>query len=161
MKTIFSVVVLSLFSFSAVAEPAKTPRKPSSVNINDDSYVCKNSYSHLTYVANRTTGIISAYIPDGDDKDTLQDRVRKMTNLKVEEVTKTDGENGKELVSYTFFKKIETMSRGTILRPVFEIEMEKGNGTSEIQYAEAKIMDIKITDENDVELNLHCKSSKD
>ena len=160
MKSIFGIVILSLFSVSALAAPAKTPRKPSSVNEKDDSYVCKNSYSHLTYVANRTTGIISAYIPDGDDKDTLQDRVRKTTNLKVVTDTKTDGENGKELVTYTFFKKIEATTR-EILRPVFEIEMEKGNGTSEIQYAEAKVMDIKITDENDIEQNLHCKSSKD
>lgn len=163
MKTIFAAVILSIFYLSASAGPKQKHapnRNPNSVNSNDDRYVCKNSQSRLTYVANRTSGIISMYEPDGDDKDHLPDRVRKMENLKVVEESKTDGENGKEIVSYTFFKKIETLGRGTILRPVFELEMEKGNGTSEIQHAEAKIMDVKITDENDFDVNLNCKSSK-
>ena len=99
------------------------------------------------------------YEPDGDDKDHLPDRVRKMENLKVVEESKTDGESGKEIVTYTFYKKIETLSRGTLLRPVFELEIEKGNGTSEIKYVEAKVMDVKITNENDFDVNLNCKSS--
>ena len=161
MKLIISAFI-AMFTFVSVASAApaaKAPRNPSSVSTTDDIYVCKNSQSRLTYVANRTTGVISMYEPDGGDKDNLPDRVRKMTNLKVEENVSSDDESGKELFTYTFSKAIETMQRGIIYRPVLEIEMERSKSASQVQYAEAKIMDVKITDENDIDVNLNCKSS--
>ena len=157
MKTILSVVILSLLSVTAVAAPKK--RAPNQETIHDDVYVCKNSETDLTYVVNRKTGTLRVFVNDHTLGNGLDKEIKnvRLDNLIVkEEFDKLD--NGKELVTYTFKKTLG--SRNKIERAIFELELEKGNGTSEVSYAEGKVMDVKPNDVEDFEVNLHCRSSK-
>lgn len=160
MKTIFSVVVLSLLSVSVLAAPAKSTRKPNSVTLTDYIFTCKNSQSPLTYVANSSTGELSTYEKDGSDSDTEPDRIRRMTNLKVEESKPKYRGNSREEITITFKKMIEATTR-TFYRPVFEIEIQKDNSNSEVEYVEAKVMDVKSEGDNEFDVNMKCVSSKE
>ena len=158
MKTILSVVILSLFSLSAVAAPKN--RAPNQETIHDDVYVCKNSETDFTYVANRKTGTLRVFVNDhilGNGLDKEIKNVRLDNLIVKEDSEKLD--NGKELITYTFKKTLGTQRK--IERAIFELELEKGNGTTEVSNAEGKVMDVKPNDTEDFEVNLNCKSSKD
>lgn len=156
MKTILSVVILSLFSLSVIAAPKRAPNQDS---IHDYVYVCKNSETDFTYVVNRKTGTLRVFENDHIPGNGLAKEIKntRLDNL----VVKEDFEslrNGKELITYTFKKSLGNKNK--VETPIFELELERGNGTTQVSYAEGKVMDVKPTDDEDFEVNLHCKSGK-
>lgn len=154
MKTILSVMILSLLSLSALAAPK---RAPNMVDLDSDQrFVCKNESVDHMYVVNVTDGTIDIYENDHALANGNPRKLGEMNDLVVKKDVESIEGTRKQTVSYTLSKKIKTSTR-EILRPVAEIEMDTGSDSKVVVTAEMKEMDFKASE---VAVNLNCKGSK-
>ncbi len=159
MKTILSLMVLSLFSISVVAAPKRAPNRVDPDN--DQRFLCKNDQSDLMYVVNVTDGEIDTFINDHQLANGIPTKVKETKNLHVSPPKpEIDPETRKKVISYVLSKRVYTQSRGEVLRPIAEIEIETGRDSSQVVVADMKIMDVKPSDDNDIDENLACKGTK-
>lgn len=153
MKIILCAMILSLVSVSNAVTTGNVVET-------DLKYVCKSSMAPgYSYVANVNTAVLKLFYSTPDLADGLPTEIADVPGLEVvKSVEDINTKKGKKFhTTYRFYKMPDSENGMKEKFPIFEIEMERDSNSKYVAYADAKVMNVKPNDTNDIDENITCK----